>query len=395
MKLLALLLLLLASLGANATTAGVGALYVLCNPADTSIQTGCQYAMTLPVNTGMRLNIPWQYLETADGTYNWIAVMNGGNQSVDTYLYNAYVAGEKIEVALLAGTNTPSWVGGVRLTCGSDLVNMPVPWDATYLSKYNAAINTLATHLTVVKNPGGGTVNVAPLVRIVELAGINNATAEMYLQPGTVVPCTGGSTQSVNQVWQAAGFTPANVKSAVNSLLANYITAFPIGTFTGGVTFSFDVITPNAFPSIDDNGQIYTAPPGRMDDLTRQVIAATLTNASYSTVQFAVQWNALSNVAPALQPGVALYVGANNYHNVIMGWQMNQRGGASGSWCNYSGTFRACDGTLTGTADGDFELAIDNGMALGAKYLEPWGMNADQVARVIANIQAKQMPVPQ
>lgn len=393
MRLITLLLLLLAPL-AEATTAGVGAMYFVCNPGDTSTQAACQYAMTLPVATGIRLNMPWQYLETADGTYNWTGTMNGGNQSVDTYLYNAYVAGEKIEVALLAGTNTPSWVGGVRLTCGTDLVNMPVPWDATYLAKYNAAINTLATHLTAVANPGGGTVNVAPLIRIVELAGINNATAEMYLQPGTSVPCTGGSTLSVDQTWRAAGFTPSQVKSAVTSLLANYITAFPIGTFTGGVTFSFDVITPNAFSPIDDNGQIYVSPPARMDELTRQIIAATLTNASYSAVNFATQWNALSNVAPDPQPGVALYVGTSNYHNDVMGWQMNQRGGAAGSWCNYSGTFRTCDGTITGTADGDFELIIDNGMYLGAKYLEPWPMNADQVARVVANLNAKRMLVP-
>lgn len=388
-RLLAVSLLLLAPLGAWATTAGVGAMYVLCNPADAVLSapaTGCPYAMTQAVTTGVRTNLQWQYLETADGTYNWTAGMNGGTLSIDTLWYNAKINGQKIEVALLAGTNTPSWVPGTRLNCGSDLVNYPVPWDPTFLAKYKAAIDAIKAHLAVVTNPGGGTVDVTSLVRIVEQAGLNNNTAEMYLQPGTPIPCTGGTTLSVDQTWRSAGFTPAVVKAAVASLLTTYVSDFP------GVTLSFDVITPNAFSPIDDNGQIYVSPPGRMDELTRQIVSTTLI--ANPTVPFATQWNALSNVAPDPQPGVALYVAANNSHNDIMGWQMNQRGGAAGSWCNYSGTFLPCDGRITGTADGDFELMIDNGMYLGASYIEFWPMNVDQVTRVVANLKTKGMLVP-
>jgi len=57
--------------------------------------------------------------------------------------------------------------------------------------------------------------------------------------------------------------------------------------------------------------------------------------------------------------------------------------------------YKVCDGTITGTADGDFELIVNTGTSLGGKWIEFWGANASQLAAVSTNIKAKSMRVPE
>jgi hypothetical protein len=406
--------LMLVSSGCLAQQAGYGGFYVVGNPgqggtAQMNFQsalggpTGHNLAPGVPVN--MRLNINWAQLETADGTYNWATKLcpGGCDQSIDTYLYNAQQANQNIILALSAGTTTPSWVttpiaqggaGAKTVTC--DTYTAPLPWDTVYLAKYNAAIAALAAHLTAVAVPGGGTTNVAPWVKIVKVGGITNSTSELSVAVNSTadsVKCPAGS---LNASWAAAGFTPTHIKNAFSTLLANYVRSFPTSTFTSGIVFSVDVIKNDAFPAINDLGKLYARIPGPYDELTREILSALLANPTFQSSNFAVQWDALSNVQPATQPLMSAYQAkaAGGYNNSTVAWQLNERGGLNGSYCNYNGTFRPCDGTLTGSATGDFELMVDSGVVHGAKWIEFWAANTAQLAAAVTDLKAKGMGLP-
>jgi hypothetical protein len=413
-SLLRLTSLLLLSSGCLAQQAGYGGYYVVGNPGQggtaqryfqsaLSGSTGKNLAPGVPVN--MRLNINWSQLETADGTYHWTTKLcdRGCNQSIDTYLYNAQQANQNIIVALTAGTTTPSWVitpisqggaGAKAVTC--DAYAAPLPWDATYLAKYNAAITALAAHLTAVSTPGGGTTNVAPWVKIVKLGGITNSTAELHVGVDSTTNYTNCPAGSLNASWAAAGFTPTNIKNAFSALLANYVKSFPTSIFTSGIVFSVDVIEVNAFPPIDDTGRLYIPPPGQNDELTKQILSALLANSAFQHSKFAVQWDALSNAQPAAQPLMsANQAKASGYNNSVVAWQLNERGGiTNGSYCNYNGIFRPCDGTITGSANGDFERMVDTGVLHAATWIEFWGANISQLSAAVTNLRAKAMGLP-
>lgn len=410
------LLLLGAVRAAHAQTSGPGGLYVVCNPTDADDFTGapshltaCQNALaqgSIP-NCGMWLNLSWNDLETSLGTYNWNGTMGSGAWSADKYMATAKAAGCKILIAINGGELTPSWVASSPTSapytpaCGSEYPAMPIPWSTQYLGAYNAAMTALGAHLSTVANPLGGTVDVRANTKIVILGGaITLASAEFHLPVDTGV-CTGG-TISMDTTWQQSGFTPSQVITAENSVLSNASTAFSTGNGYGAdLEFGWPTISPNGFPPIDNNGTMYTAFPMVNDKLTGQFISSVLTNGSYSGRRFLFLWNALSNVPPIDSlPAYAVIVAGANFQNADMGWQFNERGGpppgaSSGTQCNYSGTFAACNGTNTGTVVGDYKQILDQCVLIGSRVCAYWGANIALLQSSISINQANSIGLPQ
>jgi len=331
------LLVLLFPIAAWAQLSSAGGYYTICDPSNGAMaDANCRSAVSRPilggVPNGVRLNIEWSKLQPYDptgikgcaiapcGNYNWNVTTGAGSQSIDAFLANAKVNNQNIAVSLHAGFLTPQWARGAVINCGSDVVNMPAPWDSTFLANYNAAINALAAHLI--------SQGVAPWVKIVHFSGIDTNTGEFYLVNGgaNTANCRGGNV-SLNQAWASAGFTPNKIQGAANTLLDNYVRAFSSSSFKLGIIFSINVIYVNAFPPIDNGGNIYVPPPKAADALTRQVLQSLLTNTKYSNVKFAVQYNWLTNVPTALQDLISSYKPKNNLGNIYTAWQMNNGGG--------------------------------------------------------------------
>lgn len=378
-----------------------GGFYAVGDPAQGgTAESNFRYALTQPVCTGIRLNIQWDQLQPDDaGHFNWISSMGGGHHSIDEYLYNAVQADQSICISLGAGGNTPSWVGGTTLSVfpidnspstvqACTTFTAPLPWDSTYLAAYNTAVAALAAHLAVVANPNGGTIDARPWVKVIKVSGVDNTSGELRLRYGTGATTQNCTQANLNQAWGAAGFTPAAVKTAFTTLLNNYIAVFPVSAFPG-IVFSVDVIFVNAFPAVDSQGTAYIPPPARTDELTRQILSEMLANATYSGVNFEVQWNALSNISPAPQPSMSALQAATGFGNCRVSYQMNERGGtAGGTWCSYAGNFSQC------ANDYDFETVVSTGVLLNARRLEFWGANVDQLTTVVNNLKAKSMGLP-
>lgn len=373
------------------------------------------------------------------------------------------IPGDEYIVSLGTGTGTTGTYNMSRsattgaVTVQNALVS-PTAWNATYLSKFNAAITQIASHLASVNGA-----DIRPYVKIVKLSGINNTTEEFRNLAGT----GGGTCNSINanQAWATAGWTPANITTAFNSILTNTITAFGSSPFPTDLVYSTDVIQVNGMPAVDDTGAIYTPPPSRSDEVTRTVMSQMLGNASYSSRKFAVQWNALSNQIPAPQPAMSYYQSlTTGYNNDVFAWQLNERGGTNGgSDCYYGSipiTFTtglsagALSGTLvdnnhqingnntvtfsdattkssvfsststsvqwasglsgnvtatatvtgfcncsyaqnTGTEAGDYEQVLQTGLLIGSKFIEYYGVDLADLQTAIASIQTKAMRLPQ
>ena len=200
---------------------------------------------------GVAIRAIWSAIEPSNGGYSWDAL--------DSVVSQAVAAGKKVSIAIGAGRNTPGWV----FTAGAQAVNMnfagtgatcsaitePAPWDATYQAAFNSMLQALAAHLTAT--------GALSSVSVVKFTGINQITEELVMSHSALNPpaCDNATAQ-----WQAAGYTPAKVIAAFQSLEADTAAAFP------GKVYAV-VLRGNEFPYIDNSGNIIQGPnsPGYVD----------------------------------------------------------------------------------------------------------------------------------
>jgi hypothetical protein len=172
------------------TSADLRGIYIFTNDV-TLIPTSTEQALSASLNVagtdGLALVVGWNGIEPAMGQYQWT--------KLDQWMSLAVSLGKKINLIVMAGNSTPSWMyqaapagagvtplnftispkGGVTGVCQS--ATMAAPWDATFLSQWDAMLANLSAHLK-----STGTYSAVTLLR---LTGINRTSEELRLPAET------------------------------------------------------------------------------------------------------------------------------------------------------------------------------------------------------------------
>jgi hypothetical protein len=211
---------------ATASAQGVPAnagVYVLNSVASTQALPTAAYSSGYI--DGVTLVFYWNTIETADGVFNWSAV--------DSQIAAAAAAGKKVNLGVLPGVFTPSWVyaeGAVPFTMTwndpgwgfplCSLVPLPVPWDPIYITKWGNFIKRLAQRYA--NNPA---------LAMLKIQGVNADTPELilpYTRPTGTGPGPYGCAQVDNvAAWLAVGYRPAKIVSAWGDFATLYARLFP------------------------------------------------------------------------------------------------------------------------------------------------------------------------
>jgi len=240
---------------AQSTTPDLRGIYVYSSNVSTiSASYGKTVTKSLNVSgvDGLVLVIGWNSIEPSKGQYQWA--------TLDQWMNVAISSGKKINLALVAGVDTPSWLfmpapggagatplnftvsphGGATGVCDSETV--AAPWDPAFLSRWDSVIAALAAHLK-----SAGTYNAVTLLR---LTGINRTTDEMRL-PAETAQSTGLSCVSnAITIWQQAGYRPSSLLQGWDSITASFQRSFP------DKAYSVAIIPQNPFPRIAEDGSI-------------------------------------------------------------------------------------------------------------------------------------------
>ena len=353
-------------------------LYVIINPKVTPEQPPKTYGLYLtalanPDIDGATLVTPWSILydqkNPGSNNYDW--------EPLDSWLKTIIAHHKKISLGIFAGASTPEWLYRPPYSVPSrnftfnagPVVNhrgvtrrVPLPWDPKFLEAYDQMIADLSQHL---KNIGA-----YDNVSIAKLEGLNSITEELGLgvtrQVDYDYPLH--DSEYLTPGWAKAGFTPNKVLGAWKDLTTHIAAAFP------GKLLSVDILdNTNAFPPINNSGQIVSPPPGGTDALTpallRWILQPGPDQPDFCN-RLSVQWNALANLSDRLEPGVlnAGKMGAT------IAWQMNERLGAHGGsgYIGSNGQFLPCQ-----TPD-QYQAMLDDGISLGGQFIEVWAPNVAQ-----------------
>ena len=144
--------------------------------------------------------LDWRYLEPTVGQYIW--------QLVDAAIADSMATGRPVFLRVLAGINSPAWVGSVAQTQAipastySPAGVMPVPWDPGFLKAWEQFIAAF-----------GARYDGNPHIALIETAG-TGVYGESYLPGGA-------------SLWTAAGYTEAGYMSAIEQIVQSYLAAFP------------------------------------------------------------------------------------------------------------------------------------------------------------------------
>lgn len=189
---------------------------------------------------GYVATIPWSALEPTDGGYNWSAISTMISQLPSNQFLALYVT---------AGGNAPSWLvsqiqtipyvwdasfGGIA-PC--TVVNLPVPWDVTYMAKADAFITALGLQF------GNN-----PKISRVAMTMVTNKGLDVALPTGAnqpidvngVVACYGND---YNAELAAVGYSATLVETTYEHFFQTYQTAFPTTALVG-------FFTPTDFPNV-------------------------------------------------------------------------------------------------------------------------------------------------
>ena len=220
------------------------------------VESAINSSLRVPGMDGIAIVIGWSDVEPAMGQYQWTLL--------DQWIGNAIAAGKKIDLVIMAGASTPSWLfqpapagagatalnftisphSGATGKCQSE--TLAPPWDTAFLKQWDALLAAAAAHLKSV-----GTYDFITLVR---LTGINRTTEELRL-PAETPQSTGlACVSDAVQTWQQAGYRPALLLHAWDSITASFQKSFP------DKPFSVSIIPTNPFPPIGDDGSILKAP---------------------------------------------------------------------------------------------------------------------------------------
>jgi Beta-galactosidase len=261
---------------------------------------------------GLVLVISWRALEPTSHIYHWT--------NLDLWMNQAVALGKKVNLAVIAGNDTPQWLfdaatnGGAGATqlnftisphegatsnCIPDAI--APPWDTNFLASWKNLLGVLSSHLK--------TTGAYSNLTLLRLTGINRTTDELRLPAETAQTTHLDCVSNAPAIWQAAGYTPSNLLSGWSNILSAFQTHFP------DKNFSVAIIPQNAFPAIDDNGQIITT---NIPDANQPLLGLA---AQKLVGRLVVQFNFLmtgSNASPAvvqaaLSYGTLTAFQSNNY----------------------------------------------------------------------------------
>ncbi|MGO8858405.1 MAG: hypothetical protein ACLQO1_22255 [Steroidobacteraceae bacterium] len=320
-----------------------------------NFEAGYSSALEKDFIDGAAVMVQWGQIEPQPDVYDW--------SSLDKWVVKTVQLHKKLSIGVIGGFWTPQWLYGsgfevpknsfdysrssVGVSC--TVMTQPSFWHPVYLREYRKMIARLAQHLHEMQGPNFPPGAAYQALSIVKLSGINNTTEELRVDD--TKPDNGPCHQSdAAAIWAKAGFTPDKVVSAFMTIAADTNHAFP------DKILSVAVIHRDAFPPIDNSGQIYTTIPVP-DALTSRILE---TAVPVYRDRLLVQWNALWQGGPPTEVAAAGNKGAR------IGWQMNGfKGEWEGSGCIYPPwKIEACRNAA------DFRSILDNGINLRGRYIE-------------------------
>lgn len=206
-------------------------------------------SLSVPGVDGALVELAWSKLEPQPGVYDWAPL--------DTLLAPLAKSGQQAQVSIWTGSGTPDWLfkpapqgaGARRLAfkyaahrgggVERDIVMAP-PWDRAYLAAFDEFLAQLSSHLKKADEDR--------LVPMIRLTGINATTDELRL-PAETAGTTGlADMTDSTKIWADAGFRPAIVRGAWETLVGSFERHFP------EKSFGLALIPNGAFPAIDDKG---------------------------------------------------------------------------------------------------------------------------------------------
>lgn len=162
---------------------------------------------TNPAVDGIVIRTFWSKVQPAPGQFDW--------SFIDSQVQAASAGGKKVMLVVLPGAFTPPWaLQGVQAAqfvvdygfMQGQTVPLPVPWDATYLTRWFSFVQAL-----------GKRYDANPAVVNVAAAGPTSISEEMSLP---------NDAQAVAQ-WKQLGYTLQKYEDAWQQTLAAYVQAFP------------------------------------------------------------------------------------------------------------------------------------------------------------------------
>jgi hypothetical protein len=269
---------------------------------------------------GIALRSFWNHLEPAHGVYDWTVL--------DQPLAQSTAAGKSVSLSVTAGIQTPAWVyaeGAAPFpytdSSGASQV-IPIPWDPVYLADWKEFVQAAGERYA--SNPA---------VVQVKLTGLNRETQEVLLPKGAAdLPH-----------WQSVGYTSTKVYDAWVGIVDTFAHAFPNQQLA-------IIIVPNGLPDIDNRGQVVS---GAGEDLVRTLINDGI--ARYGAPQFVVQNSGLSDFYVSSEVVAAA-------SQVDTGYQM--------LWVVTGDPLYRMSGGIPMDPATVLQIADDNGIAAGARYLE-------------------------
>jgi hypothetical protein len=150
--------------------------------------TALSASFSIPGVDGVAVVVGWGDVEPAIGEYDWTVL--------DQWIGQVVALGKKIDLVVLAGSNTPLWLfqpppagaGATELSftvsphqgetgfCDTD--NIAAPWDPAFLAQWDAMLANLSAHL---KSAGTYTIT------LVRLTGVNRTSEELHLPAETAI----------------------------------------------------------------------------------------------------------------------------------------------------------------------------------------------------------------
>ena len=179
--------------------------------------------VTSPTVPNLAYRVSWDALENSEGNFNW--------SLIDAARAAVVASGGKLSISVTPGVHTPDWVYAAGAASFSfvwdqpygpprgSIEQMPIPWDTTYLAKWQAFITALAAKYAA-----------DPLIDHVVATGVNSKTQETFLPSNNKPrPINNGDawTWDDQADWAAAGYTSILMDTTYKSILAMWAAAFP------------------------------------------------------------------------------------------------------------------------------------------------------------------------
>ena len=226
----------------------------------------------VPGVDGITLVENWSAIEPLKGVFEW-QLASPNPDLLDQWLSAVVVAGKKINLAIRAGADEPSWLfdpvaqggagatpftfkssphqGQSRPTCKR--VTIATPWDPIFLSEWDTMLAAVSKHLM--------DVGAYDAVKLVRLTGINRTTDEFRL-PEEILDETQGAPCTANSIdtWMQAGYRPGLLLQAWDAITTSFQKSFPNKTFNVPIIPIDTGQGQYPFPEIDDNGCVFSPP---------------------------------------------------------------------------------------------------------------------------------------